>query len=274
MCNCINPLLVIYQSIDSMNPFAKEIYSSYPDIKKKNKGNLMKKQFLATLSIALLVLCNPITAVNEDNQKQTIIEKWLPTVYTAAWIGTIATEALALAFAPIHHILYGNNAASESSAKIIHNVIESVKLQQPLDIKNSRSLWTSLGENVFSHQSTLFVNPNAFSQPNLIISDSLKTEIVSATVAMNNNYDTKILTASIAIPLAVWAAVHYANKLLQKLNSSEDQSDWIKKAITIAEQCKKSFYIKTGVSLSILAGYMLYQKHLIANITHALLTGK
>jgi hypothetical protein len=234
----------------------------------------MKKQFLVTLSITLLVLCNPIISVDEDNTKQNVLEKWLPTVYTAAWASTVATEALCLAFAPIHYAFYGNKPISAISAKIIHDVIDSVKLQKPLAIKQSRSLWTSLGENAFSHQDTLFINPNAFSQPNFVMTDSLKQEIVSATVAMNNSYDTKILAASIVVPLAVWAAAHYANKLMQKLNTSKNQPSWVKKATEIAEQCKKSFYIKTGISLGIVAAYILYQKHLITNMAQALLTGK
>jgi hypothetical protein len=232
----------------------------------------MKKHILPYISLILLIASNHIVAMSDS--KATFIKKWMPTIYTATWAGTIAAEALSLAFIPINHALYGNNTISKSSIKIIRNLIDSVQLQGPLNIKAARSLWTSLGENVFSHQKTLFVNPNVFNQPNFTMTDNLKKEIISAAVAINNNYDTKILTATIAIPLAVWTAALFAHKMMQKLNTSEYQSSWIKKIAKLTKKCKKSFYIKAGVSLGVLVGYILYQRHLIAGITKTLLAGQ
>lgn len=172
---------------------------------------------------------------------------------------------------PINNILYGNTAILQSSAKIIRDTIASVNLQQPIDIKASHSLWASLGENVFSHHKTFFVNPKIFNQQNLTISDNLKKEIISSAVAMNNNYDTKLAAASIATPIIIWALTHYANKLILKLNTSKYQSAWTKKIAAIAEQCEKSFYIKSGISLGIIIAYTAYQKYHIASITQNLI---
>jgi hypothetical protein len=229
----------------------------------------MKKHILRNISLILLIASNHIVAMSDS--KPTFIEKWMPTIYAATWAGTIAAEALSLAFTPINHALYGNNNISKSSTKIIRNLIESVKLQSPFNIKAARSLWTSLGENVFSHQKTLFINPNVFNQPNFTMTDSLKKEIIAGAVAINNNYDTKVLTATIAVPLAVWTAAYCAHTMMQKLNKSEYHSSWTKKITKLTKQCKKSFYIKAGISLGALAGYILYQRHLIANITKTLL---
>jgi hypothetical protein len=88
---------------------------------------------------------------------------------------------------------------------------------------------------------------------------------------MNNNYDSKILGASIAVPVAVWATLYCADKLLKKLNTSHP-SDWVQKASDFVDQYKKSFYYKAGTSLAIIAAYILYQKSLITSATNILLS--
>lgn len=228
---------------------------------------------MALSLIFSLSLIYPTATITQDIQetKSNTTEKWLSRVYAAIWAGTAITETLSLAFAPINCLLYGNTPASETSKKIVFDVINATKLSHPLDIKASRSFWTSLGENAFSHQGTLFINPTIFNDPNFAMSDSLKKEIVSATVAMNNNYDSKILGASIVVPVAVWATLYCADKLLKKLNTPQ-QSPWIQKASELVDRYKKSFYFKAGTSLAIIAAYILYQKSLITSATNILLS--
>ncbi|HSC24931.1 MAG TPA: hypothetical protein VLB80_01780 [Candidatus Babeliales bacterium] len=233
----------------------------------------MKKHTLLHLLVLVCIPYNTTIATpNHSKEQPVFIEKWLPTVYKVAWMGMVATEAISFMFPSIHYALYGTNNVAINTKKIIFDSLSSVGLQQPLDIRESRSLWTSLGENAFSHRGTFFINPKAFNQNDL--SPSLKKDIVSAAVAMNYNYDARILGASIIIPLTVWTIAHYANVLIQKINQSNNTSWLTKKIVELDEHYKKSFFIKTGVSLGIISAYILYQKHLIANIANMLIAGK
>jgi hypothetical protein len=105
----------------------------------------MKKQMALSL-IFSLSLIYPTATITQNIQetKSNTTEKWLSRVYAAIWAGTAITETLSLAFAPMNYLLYGNNPASETSKKIIFDVINTTKLSPPFSIKESRSFWTSL----------------------------------------------------------------------------------------------------------------------------------
>jgi len=227
----------------------------------------MRKYIHFSLSLLLVIFSHQMAAFSH-NSKLNFIEKHLPAIATF-WFGSMTAEALSLAFTPINYALYGNNAISQSSTKIIYDLIKSINQQPDVDIKAARSLWTSLGANAFSHGTTLFINPNIFSTPDFTMTKSLKTEIISSVLAINTHYDRKVFIATILIPVIVWGITHCINKMIQLCNTSE--SYVVVKATKIMKLLNNSFYAKSLASLSIIAGYMLYQKQLIAKMADNLL---
>jgi hypothetical protein len=212
---------------------------------------------LITLSIAL-------------PQQLLSFEKHIPIL----WIGSAALETLSLLSKDIRHIMYGNNPINESTKQTLHNMLTSIHLHVPADIKESRSLWPIMAGNIFSNHDSLFVSKNTLKQlqSGVPLDDQTKKDLIAAALTIKNNSDAKILAAFCAAPLIVWISINSLNRLLQKINASESEKNWLKTIASITTTINKSLRAKAFLASSIVGAFILFQRYAINTQVTALLT--
>lgn len=210
------------------------------------------------------------TILVHSNSQGSYFEKYAPTL----WLGGIMIEAINRLSPSFQENFYGNCIVTRTTKKIINEFLESQDLFPIENMKTSHLLWKHTAGNVFSNHKTLFISNETQRQIRSgIINDSLKKELLTAALCIHKDYDGKILAASLLIPMGIWMTAYGMHKFLNYLKETNN-SDFVDKIAKKSEQFKNSFYVKSSISLALLAAFIFFQKQDIARSVEALLNNK
>ena len=115
-----------------------------------------------------------------------------PFTYTSMWLGGAALETATLLSKSLRNSIYGNKSMPSNIEKNLRSNISKLKLIQPAEIKESRSLWPFFAGGIYANHDTLFVSKDALKQ---LQDDKLesnhKKALVTALLMIGSQYDSK-----------------------------------------------------------------------------------